>query len=632
MADPKQSNARVLYNALVEAQNRQRTASGADEQRRAGTDVQAITGELNRLPGYDIGTGAPAGNAVNPPDSAVTRVPQTSSATRSVGNITEDDAMSTILRSAGLIDSATDRQGAALQDQGEQSYQAAVMQAAANRTKADNYQRIQASDHLTAEDPNNIHAQISAALFENDAAYATEKATYDQMAGTSMLDDPLAWINAQLNMGTQAAKVNALAQKDQALQSTFNRAIMMDRDAKAQMLANDGVTQQEIELQRAKAAKAGIDAQVAGLSVQSNQAKISAMSQVINVIENSEMRPIKKRIAALEETKLTDAEEARQLEHAKDVRAAVGLGMEQLPSPSKLAKLSPELRQEFDKYRETGVGSPELIVEMGQGLAKGDTATQYIAAQQVVKGINATMAKLQKDDQSVGKYRGASGFKLLREQAKTDYYDSVINSISDPSADAPGILHPEQELRLNPYKIDQPNFIADIVKKSQAGVPAPVSSDNLMVKLGFQLTKFHSSINQNTGNWTVQNEAELIARAAEMQASGLWKDAQGSKLPDAAVAQQIVDYYKAGVDWQAQRNGTAAMGFAMPERYRAQLSLPKSPYYADETINKANVNLIDRASVQSWLTQYSKQRAMATDYETNFSKQLDSSARFVIGF
>jgi hypothetical protein len=493
---------------------------------------------------------------------------------------------------------ATVAQQTALGKARDFSYQAAIQSADQAQQVGSVYQQIQKSGGLIAEDPNNLHAQLSQALFANDTAYSAEREKYDQLKSVSLLDDPLGYVMAQLQLPSQGAKVNALAGKDEQLQSIFQRTIQMDADAKREMTANTVASARNIALSQAEADKSKADAQIAALTGQAAVNKMQVSATAAAAIDRATDDPLKtarqrEQLAALE-----DARTQRELQAAQSMRSANLLGLAAPMAEKDINNLPPALKQDWEKLNQTGVASPELMVELGKGLIGTPREAEYNAALLVTKGIQAEVDAVMKLPANAGRM----SLKEAQQIGRDSYYTAMYNSLRDPKMGVPGMLDKSWDSKGNIYRPNLASFVQDQTMRAGQGLPTSVTPTNGLMRLMVQTLKTPGAVGAN-GNITIANEKQTIQAFAELQAQGKLMGTNGKPMTAAEAASQIAEFYKASTSYATQLNKPAQLGLTPITNYRGELTTP----YTDRA---AKTDLLSKTELENWLVTYAKERKL----------------------
>lgn len=208
---------------------------------------------------------------------------------------------------------------------------------------------------LNQEDANNEIATNLAVINQAQAAYTPARAEYDQLASKSLLDDPLGYILAQVQMPSVAAKVNAIADKEDIANQRIATRTAQLNNAKATITANTAdqirsIQEQDAQNQMRLSSAQLLDAQaknavqaatykmqgitVANMIGDNTRQTLQAVISLEDRAESSELRNEQKR-QIFEGKKLKDEEEARLNARLKIVSDAKGMA-----EPMTLKRLS----------------------------------------------------------------------------------------------------------------------------------------------------------------------------------------------------------------------------------------------------------------------------------------------------
>lgn len=306
---------------------------------------------------------------------------------------------------------------------------------------------------------NEISKSLAVAQQARDARVGV-RAEYDQLAGTSLLENPIGYLFAQLQLPAVAARNNALADaEDLAMQNIDTRTRQLTA-AKNVISANTADEIHQFQLQQAKlekraaeakllgeearnlVASAGTELQLAQISNQIGDNTRSALQTIISLEDREEARKLRKEQidTALSAKKLKEEEDVRLNARLKTVSSALGL-----VEPMTLTRLKTLTNK---KVQEAWLGAA-LTGQMGEDLQQ--SVRFYLSEGNRVGIQNGGGASVQltaeKLDRAGASYQSLAeksmiaanplGKKPSNEEARTAgyklYEQSVVASMASPT-------------------------------------------------------------------------------------------------------------------------------------------------------------------------------------------------------
>lgn len=269
-------------------------------------------------------------------------------------------------------------------------------------------EQLQEMFNLNPEAANNEIATNLAVINSAQAAYAPARAEYDALASKSILDDPLGYLLAQVQMPSVAAKVNAIADKEDIANQRIQTRTAQLANAKATISANTADQIKSIQEQDAKNTMAEssarlLDAQaknavqsatykmqgitVANMIGDNTRQTLQAVISLEDRAESAELRNEQRR-QIFEGKRLKDEEEARL--NARLAIVSQAKGMSEPMTMKRLTTLTDKKSQEewlaaaqsgaFGESLEgslrfyLGNGSSKVAIQSGGGASTWTTA------------------------------------------------------------------------------------------------------------------------------------------------------------------------------------------------------------------------------------------------------------------
>ena len=433
----------------------------------------------------------------------------------------------------------------------------AARAAAVEYTRAKTLENAQAVLGLNPDDVNN---QLATSMAEYNAAEDARKSTrqqFDKLSQISLLDNPLGWIAAQLQLPQVAAQNNAAVdQRDAAAQNIATRQSLLTAHRSA-VTANTAATVQQINLAKADNELAAARIKVREAEIQNSSIiagrKLQAF-QLSDKLFDIESDLVNKQLSvgqymmSMEERREARAERAAQAQErlakknaeAADVaaldvqlgRVSQFLGL-QTPMTVETLKLmrDPKRKQAWIDAASTGQIGADLVGTIQFLNANGNTATLRAnnpgvaaAAQNFAAAIDSYAGAVQRKAKVEGKQLKP---EAIVAQANDDYTNELIASTSRPGT-GNSLTAPKWDSVFNPYKA-QHHVMLDEIKAGKI----PLQNNALVKEL--QLLR-DSDKNGNATNLNSEQElAALKAVALQVKAGRLNID---------EASNQVSQYYK----------------------------------------------------------------------------------------
>ena len=515
----------------------------------------------------------------------------------------------------GIIRDQMARQDAAIKAQKEgvtksSQADAAVTMANNDRSNAINSNRllVQAQAGLGPQAKEDMYAATMAKLAENDQKYASARANYDKYATVNMMEDPLGWLWAQLNIDAAGAQVNQLAAQENILTAALERNMLLSERAETTIQIDTRATDAQIADFKARKQLADAAANVAALEAEGARASMSAAATY-----GGEVRKDQKTEAQLKEDEVLRRlreEQLSELEAKRKMRETIS-GLTGAPtSDQALDNLPPKEKAELQAYGAGGSMSPMTMTKLGAGLrASPQDAPLYRTAEQLNAMVRERAAQYSAWRRSgnvalSGKvtWKPTDDEQVAWEELQSEL--SASNSNRDAKT-AKTLTDPSQDSKYNPLRPDHQAFTAAVKQAAAVGAETPVSSRNFMVDMFAKLQQFPQA---RTDKGQVKTEYErnaVLGAVARMAVEGTIRDQSGKVVTPAGYAATVAQYYTAAVNWNQNRNQLSRLGFPRQNSYIASVPLK----LANGTNAAQIVDLTNAAEVERWLQRQIKEDA-----------------------
>ena len=433
----------------------------------------------------------------------------------------------------------------------------AARAAAVEYTRAKTLENAQAVLGLNPDDVNN---QLATSMAEYNAAEDARKSTrqqFDKLSQISLLDNPLGWIAAQLQLPQVAAQNNAAVdQRDAAAQNIATRQSLLTAHRSA-VTANTAATVQQINLAKADNELAAARIKVREAEIQNSSIiagrKLQAF-QLSDKLFDIESDLVNKQLSvgqymmSMEERREARAERAAQAQErlakknaeAADVaaldvqlgRVSQFLGL-QTPMTVETLKLmrDPKRKQAWIDAASTGQIGADIMGTVQFINANGNTASLRAnnpgvaaAAQNFMVAVNSYAGKIKNKAKLEGKSLKPAE---LVAQANDDYTNDIVAAASLPGT-GNSLTSPYWDSVFNPYKA-QHHVMLDEIKAGKI----PLQNNALVKEL--QLLRDSDKNGTATNLNSEQELAALKAVALQVKAGRLNID---------EASNQVAQYYK----------------------------------------------------------------------------------------
>lgn len=442
------------------------------------------------------------------------------------------------------------------------------------------------------------------------------RAEYDQLAGTSVLENPIGYLFAQLQLPAVAARNNALADaEDLALQNIDTRTRQLTA-AKNVISANTADEIHKFQLQQAKlekraaeakllgeeaknlVASAGTELQLAQISNQIGDNTRSALQTIISLEDREEARKLRKEQidAALSAKKLKEEEDARLNSRLKTVSSALGL-----VEPMTLSRLKTLTNK---KLQEAWLGAA-LTGQMGEDLQQ--SVRFYLSEGNRVGIQNGGGASVQltaeKLDRAGASYQSVAeksmmaanpaGKKPSTEESRAAgyklYEQSVVASMASPT-ERDDLSSSAWDRVYNPY-------VAPFLSFSKA------VNDNPQLKF-MQTNAVHTAINDLVKSGAVRTE-NLTAEQQQQVVLSVVEQVAARKMDPKKAAADISSYFKGAASYNRVLN--KADLFALPAQQSYLFTIEGT--FGDS--NRRKVDLMNPSDVENAIVWRMKKSSQA---------------------
>lgn len=509
----------------------------------------------------------------------------------------------------GIIRNQMERQDAAIKAQQEgvtksSQADAAVTMANNDRSAAINSNRllVQAQAGLGPQAKEDMYAATMAKLAENNQKYAAARANYDKYATVNVMEDPLGWLWAQLNIDAAGAQVNQLAAQENILTAALERNMLLSERAETTIQIDTRENDRQIADFQARKQLADGAAKVAALEAEGARASMSAAA-----VYGGELRKDNKTASERTQDQLQQMvleERLKTLQAERDVRDRVSQFTGSATPEKAMDNMPPADKAEVQNFASGGSTSPRIIVQYGQGLKTTplyDTSTKL---QDLVSSEIKTYASNRGSGNPV--LAGKITWKPTDDQTVAWNEVRAVLQASNANRDAKTavtLTDPRWDKQYNPLRGEHFAFVDMVRKAAAVGAPTPVHPANVVVQLYDKISKVPGARNKDTGQVTTEVERNaVLGGIANMAIEGRVVGADGKPLTPDQYAAMISNYYAAQVSWNQNRNELQRLGFQDQKGYLA--SVPTREL--DDKKAVSIVDLTNKTEVRRWLEQQVK--------------------------
>lgn len=493
----------------------------------------------------------------------------------------------------------------------------AAKSAAVEYTRAKTLEDAQTTLGLNPDDLNNQLVQSMAAYNATEQQRTQVRQQFDQLSQVSLLDNPLGWIAAQLQLPQVAAKNNALVDQRDAAASNISTRQQLLAAHKSAVTANTADSVQQVRLEEANnqlaAARIKVrEAEIANSSVIAGR-KLQAfqMSDKVFDIESDlvnkqlqvgqymmsleERREARAERAAVASERLAAKKAAEADMAAFDVqlgRVSQFLGMPTAMTAEVLKRMpDAKKKQAWVEAATTGQIGADLVSSVAFINTNGNPAALRVnnpgvatAVNGLAAGIESYASQIQRTAQSQGKTLKPAE---VVNQANDAYTNELIASTSRPGT-GNSLTSPRWDTVFNPYKA-QHKVLLDEIDSGKLKL-----ADNVLVKA----LKLQPATG---GNINSADELNALKTVAEQVRQG--------KIGVDAASQQISQYYQVAASKNRQLYQYDLFNLPAQTSYLGQL--PGSGLMA----KPVNVELMSPVSVRKGLLSIVRGSQKPADYQ-----------------
>lgn len=484
---------------------------------------------------------------------------------------------------------------------------AAVTMANNDRSNVINSNRllVQAQAGLGPQAKEDMYAATMAKLAENDQKYAAARANYDKYATVNMMEDPLGWLWAQLNIDAAGAQVNQLAAQENILTAALERNMLLSEKAETTIQIDTRENDRQIADFQARKQLADGAAKVAALEAEGARASMSAAAQY-----GGELRKDNKTQAesTLERLQIMQLEERIKVQQAeRDLQERVTRFTGNPSSEKALDNMPPADKAEVQNFASGSPTSPRIIVQYGHGLKTTPLHSTATKLQELVDAEVKTYATNRGSGNAV--LAGKITWKPADDPSVAWNEVRAVLQASNTNRDAKTavtLTDPRWDKQYNPLRGDHFAFVDMVKKAAGVGAPTPVHPANVVVQLYDKISKVPGARNKDTAQVTTEVERDaVLGGIANMAIEGRVVGADGKPLTPEQYAAMISNYYTAQVSWNQNRNELQRLGFQEQKGYLA--AVPTRALNGEKSVSI--VDLTNRTEVRRWLEQQIKVNA-----------------------
>lgn len=468
---------------------------------------------------------------------------------------------------------------------------------------------------MNPDDQNNLYVQSLAKITESRAARDVARAEYDKLNSVGLLDNPIGYIMAQLQLPQVAERHNQALQAEATARGDM-RTTIADINAKDTLIAaNTADTLRKVEEQKAK--QAGLQAQLQLSKLQMDnistvgQRTIQALQigtvgfqasrDALNVQMDAEKFKLQQESLALQrqqayelrqsqlkQKKMEAEAEAEEQERYKAAAAMLGYS-----TPPNLKMLDQKARAQFVKVANS--------LQLGNDPYESLLTIQAIGNRQVMAQTNGGLGEMVQgtsvairqaadaySKQPANKLRTLKAGEAEAEGAK-QWQADAYGSASSYGASFP-INNPRWDTQFNPYK---PKYLAVVDAAKSGAVPA--LKGNVAVELIDALPK-----DPTTGNLTGKQLETVVQTLAQRVANGT--------LGVDKAAQDLVALNRVGATMNREQLGYEVMG--LPPQQRLIMQVPGLATFSDPQ----KLDAMDLASTKKALAAMARQSSVARNF------------------
>jgi hypothetical protein len=388
--------------------------------------------------------------------------------------------------------------------------------------------------------PDNMENQLISSMGEYDFAEGERKRVrqqYEALNRVSILDNPLAYLAAQLQLPQVAARNNELvAMRDSAAQNIQTRQALLAQH-KSAVVANTSEQVKQINLEKAANAQRAAEIQLREAAME-NSSKLAGrrlqafqLSDKVFDIESDlinkqlqigqYMMSLEERREARAERAAAAAERAAKKQGEADELAALNVQFQRVsqflglttPMTAEIWKKMPDpkKRQAWLEAATTGSIGPDLVSSLAFVQQQGNPEAIRRANPGVAQAANGMSAALESYAGQVQRSAMATGQKLkpaeIVDQAQSVYVNEIVASASRPGG-GNSLTSARWDSVFNPYKA-QHKMLVDEIASNEKHPLATNQYVNMIV------TAINTADNKGAPNLTAEQEQRALKAMAD---------------------------------------------------------------------------------------------------------------------
>lgn len=498
----------------------------------------------------------------------------------------------------------------------EQTAQIAAQEAAIDYKNRSTLERAAAVVGLNEDDQNN---QLISSMAEYTAAEEQRKAArarYDELSSIGLLDNPIGYIMAQLELPQAAAVNNALVAKRDAASENIQTRQRILTAHKSAMVVNNAEAMRDVNLAKATVSKAAADialrdAEAANISKLSGR-KLQEFQHRNTIFAVQDAAFLKQLQVAQFQMSLEDRQQARaeraaiveakKKEQKDEEEFAAGLNVQfqrisqfmglNTPMNYEIWKKIPDktIREQWLAAGLSGKIGSDLLDSMRFLDSHGNTtalAQTNPGVSQAMRNFVNSLSSYQATELSAAKKMGKTPkIAELQEIANDKYMSELVTGASLPGSGI-SLTAPKWDTVFTPYRAQYKMLL----QEAASGAIPPLK-DNIVTKAA---TTVMETVDPSASNFNTETERVMLKTVAEMVRKG--------NVPINAAAQQVVDFYTVS----ALRNKELYQYdlFNLPAQTRYMAVIPGTSVYG----KPIEADLMNINSVKKALAQLAAQRS-----------------------
>lgn len=479
---------------------------------------------------------------------------------------------------------------------------------------------------MNPDDQNNLYVQSLAKITESRAARDSARSEYDKLNSVGLLDNPIDYIMAQLQLPQVAQRHNDALAAEATARGDM-RTTIADINAKDTLIAaNTADTLRKVEEQKAK--QAGMQAQLQLTKLQMDnistvgQRTIQALQlgtvgfqaskDALNIQMDAEKFKLQQEAMAMQRQQAYELRQAQLKQKQMEAEAAIeeqerykaAAAMLGYASPPNLKLLGQKERAQFVKVANS--------LQLGNDPYESLLTIQAIGNRQVMAQTNGGLGEMvQGTSVAIRKFADAYAKQPENKLRKLKPGEAEVEGAKQWQADAYGsassfgasfpINNSRWDEVFNPYK---PKYMAVIDSAKSGAIPA--LKGNVAVEIMDTLPKA-----PNTSNLTGKQLETVVQTLAQRVANGT--------LGVDKAAQDLVAVNRVGATMNREQLGYEVMG--LPPQERMILTVPGLASFSDPQ----QMDAMDLASTKRALAAMARQSSSLKNFGMLFEPQVSAS-------